>query len=72
MNTPLYKVAKWAGAIATILTLGGWMSRSSVRIHKMEEETGKVTGIQRDVQVIKMTLKLIAPEKFKQAEELAK
>lgn len=68
---PLYTAAKWAGALASIGVLGGWMSSASVRLHKLEERAEQVPDIRRDVQIIKLTLKLLAPEKFKQAEELA-
>lgn len=72
MNIPLYSVAKWAGAIITVLTLGGWVSRSSVRLHKVEEESAKVDGIERQVKIITLYLKLQDPNLYKQAEELAK
>ena len=72
MSKGLYSASKWAGAVLTLLLLGGWVSRSSVRLHKVEEEAAKVTGIEMDVKIIKLTLKLLAPEKYKQAEELAR
>lgn len=67
----LYTAAKWAGAILALGTLGGWMSSASVRLHKLEEQANQVPSVQRDIKIIKLTLKLLAPEKYKQAEELA-
>lgn len=71
MHIPIYTLAKWAGAALTVLTLGGWMSSASVRLHKMEAETGKVAGIEHQVKVITLYLKLQDPTLYKKAEELA-
>lgn len=68
----LYAVAKWAGAIITLGVLGGWMSSATVRLHKLEEQANQVPSVQHDLKIIKLTLKLLAPDKYKQAEDLAK
>ena len=72
MHFSLYTVSKWAGAITAVLVLGGWMSRSSVRLSKIEERAARVPSIEHHIRVQTIFMKLSDSTKFKLAEELAK
>jgi len=54
------------------LVLGGWMSRSSVRLSKIEERAARVPSIEHHIRVQTIFMKLSDSTKFKLAEELAK
>jgi hypothetical protein len=62
---------KWAGGIITILGLAGFVGRSAVRLNAMEEETRKVSRMQKSLQIINLYMKLQDPALYKKAEGLA-
>ncbi len=66
------QAVKWATEAIVLVGLAAFVARSAIRLNDMETETTKVSGIEYDIRVICITLKLLAPEKYRQAEELAK
>ena len=69
MNKP---VIKWVSGITATAGLAALIGSSAIRLNAMEEKTEKVDGMEFEIRVISITLKLLFPDKYRQAEELAK
>lgn len=65
------QIVKWAGGVLVLISLCGFIGRSSVRMSRIESESEKVKEIQRQMLIVNLYLKLQDPELYNKAERLA-
>lgn len=66
------KQIKWASGVLVFIGLITVIANAAVRLNKLEEQGGKVPQVEKAVKIITLYIKLVDPDNYKRAEELAK
>lgn len=65
------QVAKWAAGVTVIIGLVVYIAQAAVRLNAIEEKAAKVPDVEKQVRIITIYIKLVDPENFDRATELA-
>lgn len=66
------QIMKWAGGVTVFIGLLAYISNAAIRLNAIEEKSAKVPEMQKDLQIIRLYLKLVDPVNYEKAKELAK